>query len=285
MSLNSKKISGYKDLSNLFDIFIFDLCGVVHDGVSLHEGTVEFIEYLRTLKKDVILLSNSPNFSSKAKNFLNSNNFKIKEDEVLLTSGDYFYSVVRGSADYKNKKYFYFGGERNRESLVEMGLEITADPASADYIIASPFSDDKKEIEDYSKLVEELVKYGKEYLCINPDIYAPHGNTIRYTPGFFAKLYEELGGKVKYFGKPEKSIYQHVIGLNRRYESAPKDRIIMIGDSMNTDIRGANNFAISSLLVGKGYHKEIDFTDENKMESLFKEYGFEPTYYIEQPKF
>ena len=57
-----------------------------------------------------------------------------------------------------------------------------------------------------------------------------------------------MGGKVFYFGKPYPEIYNFFIKKN--------ETILVIGDNIRTDIRGANNMKFDSLLVTDGIHKD-----------------------------
>jgi ribonucleotide monophosphatase NagD (HAD superfamily) len=64
-----------------------------------------------------------------------------------------------------------------------------------------------------------------------------------------AKVFEELGGKVEYFGKPYSKVYNQSTNLNNR-------KVLCIGDNLNTDIKGANFQNFNSLLILNGIHKE-----------------------------
>ena len=39
-------------------------------------------------------------------------------------------------------------------------------------------------------------------ICTNPDLIVDRGNVREYCAGSIAKIFEEIGGKVEYFGKP-----------------------------------------------------------------------------------
>ncbi len=66
-------------------------------------------------------------------------------------------------------------------------------------------------------------------------------------PGAIAALYEELGGRVTWIGKPYPGIYHAAA----RVIGNPK-RILCIGDSAEHDVAGARNAGFSSLLVLQG---------------------------------
>lgn len=278
------QISSYKELIDDHQVFVFDLCGVVHDGKELHAPTIDFIKDLRKKNKQIIFLSNSPNSHHKALQHLKEKDFNLLDGEIIHTSGDYFLHFIKQN-NYHNKKFYFFGKERNREFLLVNDFILVEDPVAADYIVASPFSSNKLEIEEITSHALSLIKYKLTYFCINPDMYAPYGDEIRYTPGYFAHMYSEAGGKVKYFGKPGKDIYEYVLKPVISNQNIKKNKIIMIGDSMRTDIQGAKNYEIKSVLVGGGYHSNISFNDKKSVGGLFEQYSFAPDYYIEKPYF
>ena len=76
-------------------------------------------------------------------------------------------------------------------------------------------------------------------------------------------IFEKIGGKVVYFGKPYKEVYEQSIETKNK-------KILAIGDNLNTDIKGANLLHYHSLLISNGIHKnEI----KNKgLENISKKY-------------
>ena len=79
--------------------------------------------------------------------------------------------------------------------------------------------------------------------------------------GSVAKLYEEIGGKVIYFGKPYKEVYKMCFKDN--------EKVIAIGDNLRTDIKGANNMKIDNVFILNGVHRS-EFENEEKLISLLK---------------
>jgi ribonucleotide monophosphatase NagD (HAD superfamily) len=65
-----------------------------------------------------------------------------------------------------------------------------------------------------------------------------------------------MGGKVIYFGKPHNKIYQEAYSFLNRVSKPKTESILCIGDGLNTDIRGANNEKLDSLLVVGGLLKK-----------------------------
>jgi HAD superfamily hydrolase (TIGR01459 family) len=90
-------------------------------------------------------------------------------------------------------------------------------------------------------------------LCANPDIVVDWGDRRLWCAGALAQLYEELGGRALYFGKPHPPIYD----LARRRlavlgRDVPEDRILCIGDGIGTDVAGAAGEGLDCLFITGG---------------------------------
>jgi ribonucleotide monophosphatase NagD (HAD superfamily) len=117
-------------------------------------------------------------------------------------------------------------------------------------------------------------------ICANPDLVVVHGETLEYCAGAVAELYERLGGKVVYHGKPHAPIYARARSM---LGGAAPARVLCIGDSLRTDIAGANNAGLDSLLVIGGIHR-AEFAgsdgapDPARIDAACKSAGARPTY-------
>jgi ribonucleotide monophosphatase NagD (HAD superfamily) len=85
-------------------------------------------------------------------------------------------------------------------------------------------------------------------ICTNPDLIVDKGNRRELCAGSVAMVFEKMGGKVVYFGKPYPEVYNQSIDNNDK-------KILSIGDNLNTDIKGANLLNYDSLLISNGVHK------------------------------
>ena len=88
----------------------------------------------------------------------------------------------------------------------------------------------------------------KKMICTNPDLIVDRGEKREYCAGSVAMVFEKLGGKVVYFGKPYPEVYNQSIDNKNK-------KILSIGDSLNTDIKGANLLNFDSLIISNGIHK------------------------------
>ena len=110
----------------------------------------------------------------------------------------------------------------------------------------------------------------KKLICTNPDLIVHRGDEEEYCAGSIAQIFESLGGKVIYFGKPHKEIYKMCFNN--------KEKVLAVGDNLRTDIKGANNLNIDSLFITNGVHRD-ELRNEIKLESILKRYGVVTTYF------
>ena len=72
-----------------------------------------------------------------------------------------------------------------------------------------------------------------DYFVVCESYYDHRGNKKEYCAGYIAKIFEDMGGEVIYYGKPHKEIYKMCFNEN--------EKVLAIGDNLRTDIKGANN--------------------------------------------
>ena len=104
MNLNLD-IKGFRSIASSFDLFFIDIWGVIHNGISIFQESVNVLNELEKLNKKYVLLTNAPRPNSNVKNFLNKMGLeKIKTDKVY-TSGEA--ALQHLSLKWKNKKFFH----------------------------------------------------------------------------------------------------------------------------------------------------------------------------------
>ena len=135
----------------------------------------------------------------------------------------------------------------------------------SDFILCTGLFENEEISLDYYKNL--LRKYTKlKMICTNPDLIVRRGSRSEYCAGTLALTFEELGGKVVYFGKPYPEIYNFCIKKN--------ETILVVGDNIRTDIEGANNMKFDSLLITDGIHKDefinLSIKDYDKILEKYK---------------
>ena len=110
-------------------------------------------------------------------------------------------------------------------------------------------------------LAQSIVKEGCKYVTAGMN---PMDVRRGIEAGSVAKVFEELGGKVEYFGKPYPKVYNQAAKIKNK-------KVFCIGDNLNTDIKGANNQNFASLLITNGIHKQ-EIKNES-FEKIIKKYN------------
>ena len=266
-----------RDLNHLseifqpYDTFIIDLWGVMHNGICLNFKAVEVLEKLSENSKNIIFLSNAPRPSYKVIEFLK----KLKMDDKFLskviTSGE---AAMQAINQNKFGKRFYHLGPSRDNSLFEKVLTNKTTLENCDYIICTGLFDDQEENLNFYK---ELLKNhtSKKLVCTNPDLIVHKGDVEELCAGAIANTFEKLGGKVIYYGKPYKEIYNMCFDSN--------EKVLAIGDNLRTDIKGANNVNIDSLFIYNGVHKN-EIKNYKEISTLLKKYNVRATYFQKELK-
>jgi HAD superfamily hydrolase (TIGR01459 family) len=218
-----------------------------------------YSEALKTLKnikksKKIILISNAPRPNYDVQKFLKEINFSKSFYHLLITSGDVTRSYLKNN--YKNKSFYHLGPKRDESLFSNLSLKKTS-LNKADFVICTGVNNNKDSIKKYYSILKKINNRKLKMICANPDLIVHRGNKVEYCAGSIAKLYEKMGGKVQYFGKPYKHFYEYIFNiLKKKYKKKiMKSKILAIGDNLNTDILGANNFNVKNLFIAGGIHK------------------------------
>jgi HAD superfamily hydrolase (TIGR01459 family) len=261
-----KKLNHLADIYNLYNTFVIDLWGVMHNGVTLNPEANNAVENLIRNKKKVVFLTNAPRPCKEVKKYLR--NLKMNENflQNIVSSGEAAMQALR------NKRFgnlfFHLGPSKDNEIFFDIKNKKTS-LEKCDFILCTGLLENKEENLDYYKNL--LKNYTtKKFICTNPDLIVHRGNVKEYCAGTLAKIFESIGGEVVYFGKPYREIY------NICFQE--KEKVIAIGDNLNTDIKGANNMNIDSIFISNGVHRS-EFKEESELKILFKKYKVKASYY------
>ena len=264
MALNLDN-KGIKYIVNEFDLFFIDIWGVIHNGITLLESSIHCLNELEKLNKEYILLTNAPRPNSTVIKFLKKMGLENNKCEKVYTSGEASLNYL--SSQYKDLKFFHIGPKKDFDlfSLFEKNKVNNID--DSDFLLCTGlFSEYENDLDYYKKLFKG--RSDKKMICTNPDLIVDRGKNREFCAGSVAKIFQEFGGKVDYFGKPYPLVY------NKATETKNK-KILCIGDNLNTDIKGANIQNFNSLLISNGIHKNEIKKD---LDNLLKSYNVNVDY-------
>ena len=266
--MQSKLIRGLGQVHSKYDTFFIDLWGVVHNGIDLYQGAIEVLTNLDKMKKRFVLLSNAPRPSHSVKKYLQN----LKMDEIFLknifTSGEAALQVLK--KNIYGEKFFHLGPKRD-EDLIANFMKNKTNLENCDFILCTGLFDEQLEsLKYYENLLSKFKKL--KMICTNPDLIVHRGSKLEYCAGSIASIFKKLGGEVIYFGKPYPEIYNFCM--------QKEENILVIGDNINTDIKGANNMKFDSLFITSGIHrKEFLNLPVEKYDKVLEGYNVKANYY------
>ena len=237
---------GLRSIVDDYQLFYVDLWRVVHNGISLHQTAIKALNEITKKNKDYILLTNAPRPNHSVKNFLKKLGMEKEIRDHVFTSGEAALNYLK--KNLLNKNFFHVGPPRDFDLFRDFEKKKTENIESSNYILCTGLFDDHNEdLKYYKNLFERNLK--KVMICTNPDLIVDRGNMRELCAGSVAMVFEKMGGKVIYFGKPYPEVYNQSIDNKNK-------KILSIGDNLNTDIKGANLQNFDSLIVSNGIHKK-----------------------------
>lgn len=261
---NSNTFPGIRRVSRPFKGVLLDAYGVFWGGnaCGLLPGAKEVMEKLYADGKIVGILSNSTQLASKEMHKLAAHDLvQGKHFHFFVTSGELGRDMFLSEQlpfQAPRKTFWLFGGDHPKHAYHEAIFQGTSyrvsDLHEADFIyITVPHlqGEDQTDPEVFRKEIERVKKHNRPMICLNPDRFAHEGKPVRAVvrQGSIASMYEEMGGEVFYVGKPGAQAYQKAMREFEKYAIfAPQD-ILMVGDTPETDIRGAKRFGMPSALI------------------------------------
>jgi HAD superfamily hydrolase (TIGR01459 family) len=263
MSLHSRQtgspgapeiVSGLREIADSYDAAFCDVWGVLHDGRSARSDAVNALREFRQRRGPVILLSNAPRPVSDVK--AQFAKLGVPDDcyDAILTSGVLARDDLARRIAGRELKLLHIGPERDRGVFAGLRIGCVQSDEAELVLCTGLFDDDTETPEDYRETLSGLQNRQLALLCVNPDILVQRGGKLVYCAGALARLYEQLGGTAIYYGKPHAPIYDAALKLARERAARIDLRVLVMGDGLETDIRGANAAGLDALFIADGVH-------------------------------
>lgn len=248
-------IPHFSALAAGYDVLLCDVWGVVHNGEVSFPAACDALIRARAQGKTVVFITNAPRPGEAVMRQLDGLKVPRAVCDDIASSGD----VTRGVIESRPGQSLCHLGPA-RDQGIFTGLDIKFAPIErADYVVCTGLDDDDNQTpEDFRARLEIMLERKLFMLCANPDLVVERGDRLVYCAGSIAELYANMGGEVLYAGKPYAPIYQLAL---RKAEAASgrvteKARVLAIGDSIHTDLKGATAFGIDCLFMTAGIHAE-----------------------------
>ncbi len=249
-------IERFAPLARDYDVLLCDVWGVLHNGVAAFAPACETLARFRARGGTAVLITNAPRPGAAVQAILDRLGVPRGAYDAIMSAGD----VTRGIVERRRgERLFHLGP--SRDLPIFTGLDAAFAPVeTADYVVCSGLFDDATETpESYRELLAAMRARSLFMVCANPDIVVERGERLVYCAGALADAYAALGGEVLYCGKPHAPIYEAALAKAaalRGGDASPRKRVLAIGDSIRTDLKGAASFGLDSMFVISGVHAE-----------------------------
>ena len=253
-----ERVSFSSIIKNYKAVFL-DSYGVLKNHKGLISGVQNTIHMIRDLGITLRVLTNDASRSQQqqvevfAKLGLNT----LRDDDII-TSG----MLTRQFLELKipTGTIAYLGTENSAEYILHPGLQRIpvndVDLNDMDDISAFVFLDDEgfDWNRDINKTVNLLRRKSLPIIVANSDKYYPiSNNDVAVAIGGLSRMIEAvLNQKFLRFGKPDTQMFIYAYDDINKIGNYEKSDILMVGDTLNTDILGGNKFGLKTLLVLSG---------------------------------
>ena len=247
-----------QELIARYPVILFDSFGVLASSNAVLPGAVELIANLNAIAKTYFVLTNDASAlpESRSENYAKLA-LNIKPEQIISSGG--LLSRYFADEHLQGLRCVILGPEDSVRYVQIAGGEVVPIGADFDAVVIGdqsgfPF------LETMDQVMTDLFRKtdnGENVRLIlpNPDLIYPDGDGFGFASASIAMLLESAL-KLRYperddlhfirLGKPHEAIFAEAL---RR--SGTRD-MVMIGDQLETDIKGANDFGLDSVLVGTG---------------------------------
>jgi HAD superfamily hydrolase (TIGR01459 family) len=232
-------IEGLSEIATDYDGMLIDQFGVLHDGSKLYPGALDVLMKLKERNIPVAVMTNSGKRTQANVARLTKMGIPRELYVDAVSSGEVAYGLLKSS---KAKRAFIVGKEGEEYGFDH--FELVQRPQDADVILILGSNAPATSLDDYAQMLKGLTIPA---ICCNPDklLITPSG--LWPAPGAIADVYEKLGGKVQWIGKPYRTIYDYALKIIGR----PR-RTLCIGDSAEHDVAGGRGADLATLLIKTG---------------------------------
>jgi HAD superfamily hydrolase (TIGR01459 family) len=247
-------VNYWDSLDRRYRLILCDVWGVVHNGVELYPGASERLRQWRDEGRCVVLLTNAPRTAEAVEQQLARIGLPRDAYDFAATSGEAGIEALNAIG----APVGFIGTAGDREVLEGRGVRIAADDHFTD-LACTGIREREADPRSYRPELERLADRDVHMHCLNPDRMVVRGGVPEACAGALADIYQMLGGRVTWYGKPFPAIYAHAL---HRAGNPPRDEVLAVGDGLQTDILGAARMGFDTVFVSGGIHAGEPFPED-----------------------
>ena len=254
------------------ELFVFDMDGTIYLGERVFPEAIHFIKRLRESGRRVLFFTNNASRSAKVYyDRLGRMGFEPQKGEVM-TSGDVTASYL--TANFPESTVYAVGTPDLLRSLRSRGVRLVCDDGGAisgfagtPDIVLTSF--DTTLTYEKIRLACNYIARGARFFSTHPDFNCPAEDGFLPDSGAICALITaSTGAEPTYFGKPT-ALCADTIAASC---GVSKEKTVMFGDRLYTDIATARRAGMTSVLVMTGETTEqmltADLPDDQRADVI-----------------
>ncbi|MET0411454.1 MAG: HAD-IIA family hydrolase [Polyangiaceae bacterium] len=272
-------LESFAALAQRYRVIFFDAYGVLKNSSGVLAGVPELLAWLIQQGKDLYIITNdasrSPTEMSKA--YTHKQHGTLISATRTISSGLLAKDFLR--AKIKQGRVAYLGKESAAFYIESAGLEAVpigkCRPNEDVQAIALLDDEGFDWFNDLNRALNLVRSLNVPVVVANSDLSYPVDDTsVALAVGSLATMMERIVNKTFIrFGKPDTMMFSHAFACaDANTSNLKKSDCLMVGDTLHTDILGANTFGIDTALVLSGN------TQASRAEVLIQASGIIPTY-------
>ncbi len=222
------------------ELFVLDMDGTFYLEDKPIEGAMEFLDVLKKSNRKFLFFTN--NSSKSISDYIKKlTGMGVEADESNI------YSSGSVTIDYlkkyrSNSKVYLIGTKSLREGFLNDGIQLTEEEPD---IVVLGFDTDLT----YEKIFKgcTFIREGAEFIATHPDLNCPIKGGMMPDTGSFIKMFaSSTGVEPEIMGKP----FSHTVETIETATGIKRDKMVFVGDRLETDIAiGINNGATAVLVM------------------------------------
>ena len=263
-----KPIVNISKVLDRYQLVVCGLEGVISEGGNILPEAKDALIKMKKFGMRLVLLTNSPLRVQSIVDLLRSNGVPPLVFDNIISAGEilhYKFKSRQGEFAALGTTYYLLGEQSGKGVFSGLDYFQTDNVAKAEFLYMNSVAQNTDTIENYLPTLEYAASLGIPFVCAGNDTSSYKDGEISLAPGAIAEQYAVLGGKIITLGKPDAKILAY--GLDG-IPNVKKETVMVIGDNIATDIKGANLLGVASVLVSKGVH--VNFLGEGYIPDVAK---------------
>jgi HAD superfamily hydrolase (TIGR01450 family) len=253
------ELSSFMEVALRYKVIFFDSYGVLRNYKGVFSGASDMLKTLNSYGITYYILTNDASRSPQqlADKFHQQDVFEITSKKIIssgMLARDYLESKVRTGT------VVYLGTENSAHYIETAGLKTVAIrdvdlDATTNYTALVLLDDEGFDWNtDITKTLNLLRKQNMPVIVANTDVTYPVAkHDVNVAIGAIGDMLEVLARKTFIrFGKPDSQMFSYAYNQALRKVKITKRDVLMVGDTLKTDIIGGNKFGVDTCLVLSG---------------------------------